>query len=1100
MRFASSPPSRNPHSPAGTSRAATLALVAAVAAVGLTAVVPTAGLPGLVSQAAAAPAPEPGTFTAGVGPYAGTVPDGACFVDVRVTGGAGGHNMVGGGVSQPGANGAAARISARYAVVPGESFAGVVGGGGAQNRTAGSNGGGNGGQLTGSNAIHPGAGGGGWTSLQLDGVDVVVAGGGGGSGGGHSLDQGGGGDAGLPDSPGVAPGATGVEGFDEPAGNTVGGGSGGGPAAPGAGGVNSGDNGRSGTAGNARTGGDAGSDATPDTGGGGGGGWFGGGGAASTVGNGSGGLSVGGVTGAGGGGGASFVAADSPGLAGFPVTGASSVAVGERVTAGSGQDGDVVLDFVPCGYDLAVTKSVDDTTPAPGDTVTWSVTVTHEGDDPMTRGDTLTVTDTLPGAGAKTVVSVVAAGGSNDHGLGRGPLDCGVDAGDPMPATLTCARPYADGVDSSPDTGSRGIDPGESVTVTYTQVIPGGTAGGTVLNNVATVTDRGPAGNNTDEETVTVTAGPPVATDDTRTTAYDTPVDLPASGNDSPSDPGTPVVAGSTVFTSPDATNGGKTLETSEGTWQVNPDGTVTFTPAPGWTGTTDPVEYRITDTAGGTDTADLVVTVRPGPSASPDIDTTPQNTDVTVDPLTNDTPGPQADGSEGSWDETSVVFPTGPNPGTVSGGGRTLTVPDEGVYTIDPVTGEVTFDPEPGFTGAATPVTYEVTDGNGNPARSTITITVAPIVPVANDDAASTPFDTPVTLPAVGDDEPGAVSAPLVPGATVFTSPDATDGGTTLVTPEGTWQVRDDGSVLFTPAPGYAGTTPAVEYQITDANGTTDTALLTVTVRPGPVARPDTGTTPHDTNVTVPLLPNDTPGPNADGTPGTWVSSTVVFTSPDATNGGRTLTVPGQGVYTIDPATGQVTFDPEPGFTGQATPVGYQVSDGNGNTVRSTLTITVGPLAPAPPVTEEEDDVDLVLTKRAIGGSQARVGDTVRYRLTVRNTGTDAAPGPITLRDPLPRGLELVSARGKGWRCDVKKGRDTVRCVLRKDLGAGRKAAPVIVVARATQAGLGRVVNVARVRVAGESARSNNTGRAGITVVPAQLPATGFRLRPSGV
>ena len=300
---------------------------------------------------------------------------------------------------------------------------------------------------------------------------------------------------------------------------------------------------------------------------------------------------------------------------------------------------------------------------------------------------------------------------------------------------------------------------------------------------------------------------------------------LPATGNDSPSDPGTPLVPAATVFTSPAATNGGKTLVTPEGTWQVNPNGTVTFTPAPGYTGTTPPVEYQITDAAGGTDTADLVVTVRPGPSATPDTDTTPQDIDVTVDPLTNDTPGLLADGSAGSWDESSVVFPTGPNPGTVSNGGKTLTVPGEGVYTIDPITGEVTFDPEPQFTGVATPVSYEVTDSNGNDVRSTITITVAPIVPVANDDTASTPFDTPVTLPAVTDDAEGDPSAPLVPSATVFTSPNATNGGKTLVTPEGTWQVNPNGTVTFTPAAGYVGTTPPVEYQITDENGTTDTA-----------------------------------------------------------------------------------------------------------------------------------------------------------------------------------------------------------------------------------------------------------------------------------
>ena len=1283
-----------------------------------TSVLVSAGFTGVIGSAgtlpaAAAPAPDPATFSAGVGAYSGIVPAGSCFVDVQVTGGAGGHNMVGNGVSQAGANGAAAQISARYSVVPGESFAGVVGGGGAQDRTAGTNGGGNGGLLTGQ-AIHPGAGGGGWTSLQLDGTDVVLAGGGGGSGGGHSLDQGGGGDAGLPTGSGITAGSTGTNGRDLNAATTVGAGEGGGTATPGAGGVNSATPARNGNAGSGRTGGDAGADANPDSGGGGGGGWFGGGGAASSTDNGSGGLTAGGVTGAGGGGGASFVAATSPGGSGAAVSDISSAAVGTRATAGAGQDGEVVLDFVPCAYDLAVTKTVDDATPAPGDTLTWTLTVINNGPDPMTRGDLLTIDDTLPGPGAKTITSVSVTGGSNNRGLVRGPVTCDAAVGDPMPATLTCERPYADGVTSSPNTGSRGIDSGESVTISYTQTIPAGTAGGSSFDNVVTITDRGATNNNTDNETITVTAGPPVATNDSANTPFDTPVDLPATGNDDPSDPGTPLVPGATVFTSPDATNSGKTLVTAEGTWQVNPDGTVTFTPVAGYSGVTPPVEYQITDAAGGTDTANLTVTVRPGPSATPDTDTTPQDTNVTVDPLTNDTPGLLADGSAGSWDETSVVFPAGPNPGTVSNGGRTLTVPGEGVYTIDPVDGEVTFDPEPQFTGVATPVTYQVTDSNGNDVRSTITITVtpivpvanddtaitpfntpvtlpavtddaagdpsaplvpgatvftspdatngdktlvtpegtwqvnpdgtvtftpatgytgltptveyqitdengttdvallsvqvgdgplaepdvdatpqnvnvtvdvvdddtpgtgetfdltsvvfpagpnpgtvsnggktltvpgegvytidpvtgevtfdpeplftgqatsvtytvtdtagndatstltitvAPIVPVANDDSASTPFNTPVTLPAVGDDAAGAPSAPLVPGATVFTSPNATNGGKTLVTPEGTWQVNPDGMVTFTPAPGYSGTTPAVEYEITDQNGATDTALLTVTVRPGPTARPDTGTTPHDTNVTVPLLPNDTPSQNADGTPGSWNATTVVFTSPNATNGGRTLNVPGEGVYTIDVVTGVVTFDPEPGFTGQATPVGYQVTDSNGNTVQSTLTITVGPPAPTP--APAEDDFDLVLDKRAVNGAQAKVGGTVRYKLTVRNQGTDAAPGPITLTDPLPKGLELVSAKGKGWKCQTRKGSDTVKCVLKNGLGADRKAPPVFVVAKATRAAMGRAVNVANVRVAGESARSNNRGTAAITVVPAQLPATGFRLMPPGM
>lgn len=145
------------------------------------------------------------------------------------------------------------------------------------------------------------------------------------------------------------------------------------------------------------------------------------------------------------------------------------------------------------------------------------------------------------------------------------------------------------------------------------------------------------------------------------------------------------------------------------------------------------------------------------------------------------------------------------------------------------------------------------------------------------------------------------------------------------------------------------------------------------------------------------------------------------------------------------------------------------------------------------------DESFDLVLHKRVVSGAQASVDDRVRYKLQVSNKGPDAAPGPIKLTDPLPKGLELVSAKGKGWKCKVAKATDKVKCVRKRGLGADRKAAPVFVVAKATKAAMGRVVNVASVGVAGESVRSNNRDTASITVVPGQLPSTGFRLMPPG-
>ncbi|MDQ4054770.1 MAG: GEVED domain-containing protein [Actinomycetota bacterium] len=138
----------------------------------------------------------------------------------------------------------------------------------------------------------------------------------------------------------------------------------------------------------------------------------------------------------------------------------------------------------------------------------------------------------------------------------------------------------------------------------------------------------------------------------------------------------------------------------------------------------------------------------------------------------------------------------------------------------------------------------------------------------------------------------------------------------------------------------------------------------------------------------------------------------------------------------------------------------------------------------------------DLALNKSVVGKTKVMVGDKVRYRLKVSNNGPDAAPAPIKLTDKLPKGLELRSAQGKGWKCEVRKASDTVECVRNKGLGPDRKAPPVTVVATATKAALGgRVVNTAHVSSNGDIERSNDRDEAVITVrrVPPP-PATGFR------
>ncbi|PIE16616.1 MAG: hypothetical protein CSA68_01705 [Rhodobacterales bacterium] len=180
----------------------------------------------------------------------------------------------------------------------------------------------------------------------------------------------------------------------------------------------------------------------------------------------------------------------------------------------------------------------------------------------------------------------------------------------------------------------------------------------------------------------------PVANDDTATTDEDTPVIIDVLANDT--DPNGDTLS---VIGTPTALHG---------TVTVNPDGTLEYTPDADYNGD-DTITYEISDGNGGTDTAEVAVTINPvndDPVAVDDSDTTALNTPVTIDVLANDT---DVDG-----DTLSIVgTPTSPD-GTVE-------------VNAD---GTITFTPNDGFTGDAT-IDYEITDGNGGSDAAIVTVTV---------------------------------------------------------------------------------------------------------------------------------------------------------------------------------------------------------------------------------------------------------------------------------------------------------------------------------------------------------------------------------------
>ncbi|MBM0126635.1 DUF11 domain-containing protein [Pimelobacter simplex] len=379
--------------------------------------------------------------------------------------------------------GQGARLQFRIPVSPTDVLTGVVGRGGAGGGAGGASGtdqGGNGGAGT-----HPGAGGGGYTSLLLNGDLIALVGGGGGSGGGHNPNAGGGGHAGVIEGPGAFAGQDGASGVDASATPRAPRGGGAGAAdAPGLGGVHADKPADNGMPGDARNGGDGGGGDGADQGGGGGAGYFGGGGGATTVGDVSGGTSdptdpdVGtAIVGGGGGGGSSFFST-AHGAVFVPQAEGDSLAPDGASRNGTGE-----IEWVPCNYDLGITKTAAAEVFEPGTAVSYTLKVTNNGPDLMGIDDTVTITDDKAAGG--TLVSVVASGGGT-------PFTCDTAVGSKIPAggKIDCSRPVGDDV--------RGLDVGETLTVVYSQVLTGSAP---VLNNVS-ITDRGNPANNTAAATV----------------------------------------------------------------------------------------------------------------------------------------------------------------------------------------------------------------------------------------------------------------------------------------------------------------------------------------------------------------------------------------------------------------------------------------------------------------------------------------------------------------------------------------------------------------------------------------------------------------------
>ena len=272
-----------------------------------------------------------------------------------------------------------------------------------------------------------------------------------------------------------------------------------------------------------------------------------------------------------------------------------------------------------------------------------------------------------------------------------------------------------------------------------------------------------------------------------------------------------------------------------------------------------------------------------------------------------------------------------------VAVGTCTPTLPVAALAAGSSITCPISFT-APGVAGgtdtAPTGVTVTATTGASNdnhPANNSDT-GAASIIDAVDDTAVNQPAGaTAATHDVSGNDQ--------VPAGSVF----ALGAGSTCANPA----LGPTGLATFdVPASGSC----TVAYQVcapAPNQAVCDTAVLTVSAGTGPQARDDSAALAASGPTTLSVLAND-PG-QAQAAPGS-----IMLANPPAgatlTPDGQQLTVPGQGVWTVNGD--EVVFSPAPGFGGVPTPVGYSFDNPAGdrsNVATITLTAPVGAVTAVP-------------------------------------------------------------------------------------------------------------------------------------------------------
>ncbi|MEI8664615.1 Ig-like domain-containing protein [Pseudoalteromonas sp. B28] len=347
----------------------------------------------------------------------------------------------------------------------------------------------------------------------------------------------------------------------------------------------------------------------------------------------------------------------------------------------------------------------------------------------------------------------------------------------------------------------------------------------------------------------------------------------------------------------------------------------------------------------------------------------------ITVTPV-NDAPTANDDSATMSEDAPALLVNVLANDSDIDGDTLVITAATADRGSASVVDNKIQYTPAPNTNGTAI-IYYTISDGNGGTATTNLTITITPVndAPIANTDTATMDEDAaPILINVLANDSD-------VDGDSLAISAASADIGSVSVV---------GNQIQYTPAADENGVA-TVTYTVSDSSGGASTTTLTITITPvndAPIANTDTATMDEDAApILINALANDS---DVDGD-----SLAISAASADI---GSALVVGNQIQYT-----------PAANTNGLAT-ITYTVSDNNGGTDNTTVTITITAVNDTPvanndtatmaedaaPIlinvlandSDEDGDSLVISAASADIGSVSVVGNQIQYTPAADNNG----------------------------------------------------------------------------------------------------------------